>query len=188
MSEAASLAMPVAHEVTNHADSHSHATETPIAQSFAFSTQRWKRGITHATSGTGVLVMGVFLLTQISSTPGLAVQLAILGAVCSVGGLALLTKAVGDLFGRLVIDETGIAVRPSITGYSIAWNELSRWDVDLDAEFSEAHSVRFWTPDSPCAMFLSNSSLTHHDRTQIRRALLAHAADKANPPRQSLGQ
>lgn len=179
MSEATTFALPVAHDVTTHASSHSHATETPIAQSFAFSAQRWKSGVTHAASGTGLLAMGVFLLTQIGSTPGLAMQLAILGAVGSVSGLALLTKSIGDLFGRLVIDEAGIAVRPSITGYSIAWNELSRWDVNLDAEFPEAQSVRFWTPDSPCAMFLSNSSLSYHDRTQIRRALLAHAADKA---------
>ena len=178
MSEAATLALPVAHDANTHASSHRYATETSIAQSFAFSTQRWKSGVTHAASGTGLLAMGVFLLTQIGSTPALAVQLAILGAVGSVGGLALLTKSIGDLFGRLVIDEAGIAVRPSIAGYSIAWNELSRWDVNLDAEFPEAQSVRFWTVGSPCAMFLSNSSLTHHDRTQIRRALLAHAADK----------
>lgn len=118
-----------------------------------------------------------------SSPPGLAVQLAILGAVCSVGGLALLTKSLGDLFGRLVIDETGISVRPIFIGYSIAWNELSRWDVNLDAEFPEAQCVRFWTPGSPCAMFLSNSSLTHHDRTPIRRALFAHASDKATSSR-----
>lgn len=179
MSEAATLALPVAHDATLHAGSHSHATDTRVAQSFAFAAQRRKSGLMHAASGTGLLAMGVFLLTQIGSTPGLVVQLAILGAVCSVGGLALLTKSISDLFGRLVIDETGISVRPSLTGYSIAWNELSRWDVNLDAESPEAQCVRFWTADSPCAMFLSNSSLSYHDRTEIRRALLAHASDKA---------
>ena len=124
--------------------------------------------------------MGVFLLTQIGSTPGLVTQLAILGSVCSVGGLALLTKSISNLFGRLVIDETGIAVRPGLTGYSIAWNELNRWDVNLDSEHSEAHSIRFWTTGSPCALFIPNSRLTHHDRAQVRRALLAYAADKAS--------
>ena len=110
------------------------------------------------------------------------------GPACSIGGLALLTKAVGDLFGKLVIDESGIAIHPAFTGYSIAWSELSQWDVNLDADFPEAHSVRFWTPSSPCALSIPNSWLNHHDRTQIRRCLLSHAAAKAAQPNRTVGQ
>lgn len=191
MSEAATLALPVANELAvpqqTHTQAHSHETAaTP--QSFAFTSQRWKSGLQQGISGTGLLVMGVFLLSQISSTPALVAQLAILGSVCSVGGLALLMKAVGGMFGRLVIDESGIAIRPGFTGFSITWNELARWDVNLDAEYPEAHCVRFWTPDSPCALFIPNNWLTDHSRAQIRRSLLAHAADKASQTNRVIGQ
>jgi hypothetical protein len=189
MSETASIALPVPHETPLHTDVHAHPHEPAAApQSFAFISHRWKSGVTQGASGTGLLVMGAFLLSQISSTPALVSQLAILGAACSIGGLALLTKAVGDLFGKLVIDEAGIAIRPAFTGYAIAWNELSQWDVNLDADFPEAHSVRFWTPSSPCALSIPNSWLNHHDRTQVRRCLLSHAADKALRSGRAVGQ
>ncbi len=189
MSDAASIALPVPHDNALHADTHAHSHESAAApQSFAFVSQRLKSGVTQGLSGTGLLAMGAFLLSQISSTPALVSQLAILGAACSIGGLALLTKAIGDLFGKLVIDESGIAIRPAFTGYSIAWNELTQWDVNLDADFPEAHSIRFWTPSSPCALSIPNSWLNHHDRTQIRRCLLSHAADKAMRSGRTIGQ
>lgn len=187
MSEATTLTLPVAQEIA-HASSHGH-TETPIAQSFAFASQRWKYGVFHGAGGTGLFVMGVFLLSQIGSTPALAVQLAILGAVCSVGGLALLTKAVSGLFGRLVIDDTGIAVRPGFTGYSIAWSELDRWDVQLDSDrHPESQSIRFWTAGSPCALFIPNSWLSDQDRARVRRSLMLYAAGKALHSSRSRGQ
>ena len=188
MSEPATLALPVAHEIANQIHSHSHA-ETTGVQSFSFAGQCWKVGLSQGASGTGLLVVGVFLLSQIGSTPALVTQLAILGSVCSIGGLALLTKSIGNLFGRLVIDESGIAVRPGITGFSITWSELVRWQVNLDSELHpEAHSIRFWIAGSPCALFLPNGWLTHQDHAQIRRTLLAHAADKASRPSQAFGQ
>ena len=189
MSDAATIALPVAQENALQADVHAHHHESAATpQSFAFVSQRWKSGLTQGASGTGLFAMGAFLLSQISSTPALVSQLAILGAACSIGGPALLTKAVGDLFGKLVIDESGIAIHPAFTGYSIAWSELSQWDVNLDADFPEAHSVRFWTPSSPCALSIPNSWLNHHDRTQIRRCLLSHAAAKAAQPNRTVGQ
>lgn len=188
MSEAATLALPVAQEIAAHAAPHSHA-ETPIARSFAFATQRWKSGLVQGVGGMGLLGMGVFLLSQIGSTPALVVQLAILGSVCSVGGLALLAKAVSGLFGRLVIDDTGIAVRPGFTGYSIAWSELDRWEVQLDSErHPEAHSIRFWTAGSPCALFIPNSWLSNQDRAHVRRSLMSYAAGKALHSSRSRGQ
>ena len=189
MSEATTLALPVTHEIALHPHAHSHETTSTAAQSFAFAGQRWQSGLAQGASGTGLLGMGLFLLSQIGSTPALVTQLAILGAVCSVGGLALLTKSIGDLFGRLDIDETGIAVRPGLTGYAIAWSELDRWEVKLDSELhSEAHSIRFWTSGSPCALFIPNNWLTHQDRAEIRRTLLGYAADKASHPSRAVGQ
>lgn len=182
MSETATLALPVAHEIANQIHSHSHA-ETTGVQSFAFARQCWRSGLSQGASGTGLLVMGVFLLSQIGLTPALVTQLAILGSVCSVGGLALLTRSIGNLFGRMVIDEAGIAVRPGITGFSITCSELVCWDVNLNSEVHpEAHSIRFWTAGSPCALFMPNSWLPHQDHVQIHRTLLAHAADKASRP------
>jgi hypothetical protein len=150
-----------------------------LAKTFAFSAQRRKSGLVQGAGGVALLAVGIFLLTQITATPGLAVQLAILGALCTIGGLGFMVRSLGDTFGRLVVDEAGIAIRPSITGYSIRWSELDRWEVKLDSEkYPEANSVLFWTQDTPCALFLTNSSLTQQDRVDLRQILQTYAADK----------
>ena len=175
MSEASSPALSMTHETAGQVG----YAEMPLAQTFAFSAQRRKTGLAQGLGGAALLAVGAFLLTQITATPGLAVQLAILGSVCAVGGLGFLVRSMGDLYGRLVIDESGIAIRPSITGYSIRWNELDRWEVKFDsAQYPEANSVLFWTPDAPCALFIPNSSLTHQNRVDLRQILQTYAADK----------
>lgn len=188
MSETATLALPISQETTTDVRSHGHV-EAPIAQSIGFGAQRWKIGLVRGVGGVGLLVMGTFLLSQISSTPALVIQLAIIGAICLVSGLAFLTNSIANLFGRVVIDDNGIAVRPAFTGYSIAWKELERWEVRLDSDQPpEAHSVRFWTAGSLCAMFIPNGWLTNQDRMQIRRALHAYAGDKVRRPDSLRGQ
>lgn len=175
MPEASNPALSMTHETAGQVG----YAEMPLALTFAFSAQRRKAGIAQGLGGAALLTVGAFLLTQITATPGLSMQLAILGSVGIVGGLGLLVRSMGDLYGRLVIDESGIAIRPSITGYSIRWNELDRWEVKFDsAQYPEANSVLFWTPDAPCALFIPNSSLTHQNRVDLRQILQTYAADK----------
>jgi hypothetical protein len=150
MSGVASPPLSVVRETTFDVDS---LTAAPLV--FSFAPQRQKAGIVQGVIGVSLALLGAFLISQISTTPALVAQLAILGAVGVIGGLALMTRAVSDLAGRLVIDDTGISIRPAMTGYAISWNELSRWDVKLETEkYPEANGVLFWTGDEPCAMFI----------------------------------
>ena len=178
MSEAATLALPVAHEFTHPASARSHAA--PTTQTFAFATQRWQNGLALGAGGMALLSVGLFLLSQISTTPALVTQLAILGAVGCISGLALLMKSIRDLLGRLIIDETGIAIRPGFAGFAITWNELQRWEVRAEGDrHPEIPSVRFWIQGEPCALFIPNGWLTDANRDQIRHLLHTHAADRS---------
>ncbi len=154
-------------------------SDTPHGQSFGFGSQCARNGRTSAAIGAILLATGLFLISQIGSTPALVLQLAILGAGCTVGGLGLIMRSIRDLFGRLVIDEVGIAIRPSIVGYSISWNELSHWEVRTGMDrYPDANSILLWTGDIPCAMFVPNNWLSDHERVQIARSLRNFAADK----------
>ena len=192
MSEVTTLALPVPNNAAFDGNARSHARShapTAAVQSFAFATQRWQYGLTQAVGGTSLAVMGAFLLTQIGSTPGLTTQLAILGSICAVGGVALLTKAARDLFGRLVIDQNGITLRPGFAGFTISWNELKRWQVQLEGNsHPSSPSIRLWTQVESCPLFIPNSWLSDHDRDQIRHAMYSHAADKCMTDRHSFGQ
>jgi hypothetical protein len=90
-------------------------------------------------------------------------------------------KAMVHFFGRLMINENGITVLPKFAGYSIAWSELERWDVNLNSHNPEGHSIRFWTATSPSALFVPNRFLTSQDRAEIRHWLMHYAANKALP-------
>jgi hypothetical protein len=175
MSNSVSSTLSISRE---HSSTRIHS-EAPDGRSFGFGRQCGKSGRTCAVGGAVLLGTGLFLISQIGSTPGLVLQLAILGAGCTVGGLGLIMRSIRDLFGRLVIDEAGIAVRPAIMGYSISWNELSHWEVRTGMDrYPEANSILLWTGDTPCAMFVPNNWLSDQDRTQVARCLRYFAADK----------
>ena len=183
MSEATTLALPVAHEIAHHARHHAHAT-LPAELSIAFRSARWRVGLGFGAGGTVMLAVGAFLLSQIAATPALTAQLAILGSLGIVGGLALLTKSVRDLFGRLVINDDGIAVRPVFAGFSISWNELTNWEVKVDRnQHPDVPAIRFWTQGTLCPLFVSNGWLNDEARDHIRHALWTRASNKNSDPK-----
>lgn len=175
MPDSASPALSIARD-----HSHSRAcSDTPHGQSFGFGSQCARSGRTSAALGVVLGTTGLFLISQIGSTPALVLQLAILGAGCTVGGLSLIMRSIRDLFGRLVIDEVGISIRPSIVGYSISWNELSHWEVRTGMDrYPDANSILLWTGDTPCAMFIPNNWLSDQERVQIARSLRNFAGEK----------
>ena len=174
MSEAAAtFGLPLVHEITHHASHHAHAhSAVPAELFFAFRSTRWRTGLVLGAGGTALLAVGLFLLSQISETPALTAQLAILGSLGVVGGLAFLTKSVRDLLGRLVINDDGISVRPGFAGFSVPWSELTRWEVKAESDrHPEDPSVRFWIQGTLCPVFIPNGWLSDDARQQLRQEL-----------------
>ncbi len=178
MSDVASHGASAVHEVYSRS-ADSCETESGTARTFSFFGQRRRSGVTQGWAGVTLLAVGAFLFSQIGTTHLLAVQLAILGSVCIVGGLGFAILSIRDLFGRLVIDESGIAVRPGIIGETIRWNELAGWEVKPDSSrYPEACTVLIWTQEDPCALFVPNNWLTGQDRLELRRMLQTYAPEK----------
>lgn len=157
-------------------------TDSGTARTFSFIEQRRGSGVTQGWAAVTLLTVGSFLFSQIGTTHLLAVQLAILGSFCVVGGLGFAILSIRDLFGRLVIDESGIAVRPGIVGETIRWNELAGWEVKpVSIRYPDACTVLIWTQDDPCALFVPNNWLTSQDRLELRRMLQTYAPEKERP-------
>lgn len=139
---------------------------------YSFSGRRWKRGLIVSGLGVLALAIGVILLAEIHLTPGLKSQLVLLGSALIVGGLACQISAIRDLFGTLVIDDEGVAIRPSSTGFKIEWDKLDRWEVrEQESQHLESPCIRLWIQGSECPVFIPYGWLDPNDRHQIRRTL-----------------
>ncbi|MFO1096313.1 MAG: hypothetical protein U0992_23865 [Planctomycetaceae bacterium] len=139
---------------------------------FAFVRQRWQNGILTVV-GAGLMgVSGGFLLSQISATPGLKVQLAILGALLLIGALVMLRKAGTDLFGSIHVDRDGIHMRPTLAGFSVPWNRINRWEVCEDAQATYLPCLKVWVDGEEHPRSVPNGFLSHQDLHRLRKLLL----------------
>lgn len=146
------------------------------AHSFPFATRRWLAGFRRVAGAIIVGGTGSFLLMQISSTPGLVIQLAILGMLLIACAIFLLAGAVHDLFGRFIVDGRGVHQRPAFAGFSIGWEELQKWEVREDLpEISALPVIRLWGPQASGSYVVQSGLLSEADRHEIRRLLQLRA-------------
>lgn len=115
--------------------------------------------------------LGVFLFTQISSTPNLKLQIAGVAIFCCGLGLYLLPDALRSLFGKLRIDARGVRVTPGLFGFFIPWNELTHWEVDRV-------TFRFRSPKSRRTFTTSHQVLGVEQRDELREVLRECAAER----------
>lgn len=169
MSNEATFALPISQPVVLRESTHTSAW---AEQSFTFVSQRWQRGVTVGAGALVQLALGLFLLAEIQSTPGLKSQLALLGSILVVTGVACLVSASRDLFGRLVINNDGISVQPFVAGFSIPWEKIVRCQVkDLHSRHAESPYILLWTRDSACPVYIPYGWLSTHDRHQVQQVL-----------------
>ncbi len=65
------------------------AIDTSVVHTYWFGRRLWLNGMGRCVQALLLLAAGVFLLTQITSTPNLVVQIAITGSLMALGGLAM---------------------------------------------------------------------------------------------------
>lgn len=195
MSEAAELTLSLPGqaanvEVASHAfDAVYPASMSDKVHSFAFSSRRWMSGLGQAAAAVGFTGVGIGLLTQVASTPALRVQVAILGLLLIAGGIAFGFRAVQELFGRLVLDRSGIHSRPGPLGFSIAWNDLRRWEVREDVPGNSViPCIRLWQSGESTSCAIPSRLLSDGDRREVWRQLRLRAPhreitiDDVTPP------
>lgn len=157
----------------------SHTFDSPLptqlindSHAFPYATRRWLAGFRRVAGAVIVGGTGVFLLIQISSTPGLVIQLAILGALLIACSLFLLGAATTDLLGRFVVDGRGVHQTPAFAGFSIAWKDLQKWEVRDDLpEISALPVIRLWGPQASVSYVVQSGLLSEADRREIRQLL-----------------
>src|SRR5262249_43544904 len=106
-----------------------HEIDITVPHSYWLGKSQWLAGVSKSRQAGLLLAAGIFLLTQISETPNLSVQVGIVGTVLTLGGVALLVYAAGLLRAALTIDTTGVRARVGWTGFDVAWLSIERWAI-----------------------------------------------------------
>jgi len=144
--------------------------ESPL--SFTFARQRWQNGVMSLLGSMAMAATGGFLLSEIPRTPGLKVQMAILGVLLLLGSIALLYRIAIDLFGAVRVDRKGIHVRPAFAGFSAPWKAVQRWEVADDRSSAYLPCLKVWVDGKEHPHVVPGGMLSHHDLRQLRKLLI----------------
>ncbi len=126
-----------------------------------------------------LLGAGVFLLTQISSTPNLLVQIALTGSLLAIGGLAMLAHAASAFLTRLTIDRYGLRARVGWSTFATPWTNVVRWSVGTrKRSINELPGIRWWVVGSDSPMTIPDGYLDEHSRPRILRLFMELAPGK----------
>jgi hypothetical protein len=140
--------------------------------SFPAASPRFLHVGRRAVMALGCAGLGIALLMQIDDTPALAVQIALMGGSITLGGIVWGVQSILEFLGQLVIDGSGIHHLPAVSGFSIAWDDLQRWEVRDDVpETMPIPSVRFWVHERSGSYSVPDRLLSVADREDIRRIL-----------------
>ncbi len=146
---------------------------------FWFGRRIWTQVLGKAFQATVLLTAGIFLLVQAAATPKLIMQMSMVGGLLTIGGLAILVAAIGEIRSRLVIDQAGITARTGLTGFSIPWARIDRWSI---SETSRAHdqcaTLAIWGVGNSQPMTVADKYFSDADRRLAHRVLRAFAFGK----------
>jgi len=178
MSDVSSLAVALP-QSNRLRESESIPLDLAATHSFLFVRRRWLAGGSKVFQAALMLGTGAFLLSQASSTPNLVLQIAVVGTLLAIGGIAILAYAVSDFLGGLRVDPHGIRVRLGWSGYSITWPEVARWRInDVAAKIPDLYSVEICTAESSLPLTVPGGCLSAADHHLLRRLFHSFAENK----------
>lgn len=99
-----------------------------------------------------------------------------LGIACWGGTLYSLRTAIRNLVGTLIVDDSGIRLKPRFCGIHLWWSEVSMWCQEGERR---ATVFRFWKSGSNTPVTLPAKWLKPPDRERLTQALWNFAPAKA---------
>jgi hypothetical protein len=165
MSDSPGFALPMPERF---AEIPARAVDSNAVHYYWFGRRLWLTGLGRCVQALLLLVAGIFLLTQITSTPNLVVQIALTGGLMTLGGIALLYRALGDFFGGLKVDFKNVRVRTGWKSCSFPWSRVDRWSViDHKPRLAMMPGIAFWLTDRKEPITIAAGDLDEQSRRDI---------------------
>jgi hypothetical protein len=164
------------------ADSRLAISDVSAVHSFWFGRRLWPAAFGLGLQAALLLTAGVFLLTQIASTPNLAVQIALTGGLMTIGGIALLFRSLGTFRAGLKIDCKGVCARLGWRTISVPWSRVERWSVsEQELKLAQLPGIVVWVKGNKRLFAIPNGHLDNQSRHQIHQLfhILAYGKEAA---------
>jgi len=145
---------------------------------FRMSASRSKQGFMKLLWAGVIAGLSVFLLAEMPHTPGLALNLGIIGGIGLIAAAVLTLLAYRDLAGRLSIDEQGIALAPRWAGFQLGWKQVSSWQTtDEDELPPQMQQLKLWPKGNVSPIIVDTSWLSVESRGTLRKVLREVASE-----------
>lgn len=145
---------------------------------FGYNSRFRSVGLAFALGSVGLVLTGLFLLSQVAATPNVAVQLSAVGLMLTGAGLACLHQSTRRLLGGLTIDDQGISLTPALAGFTIPWPCLKRWQIrDRSFPLTGQPMARFWAEGQSLEFSIPAGSLSEEDLQTLRQILRDYAPE-----------
>ena len=158
------------------------AAEIPLdlaaVHCFRFLSQRWFAGVSSLTKGLLMLLVGIFLFSQIPSTPNLVVQMMIIATLLTVCGLVFSWLAWREFSGSFTIDQQGFQARFGLNSFSGNWSQVTNWDVSDSGHSADLPAVQIWTDKDDTLHSIPGGFIPPAEQLHVRQLLRSFA-----PPR-----
>ncbi len=148
-----------------------------VAHPFWFGRKLWTAGLGLVLQGAALIAAGVFLLTQMSSTPNLVVQIALTGSLLTLGGVAMLYRALGDFMAAMRIDRHGIRVHLGWQRMFIPWSCVEAWSVQ-EPQLEDLPAVTIKVQKKSQPVVITAAQADRVTRQDIQAVLRAFAVSK----------
>jgi len=170
-----SLTLPRNRQLAVHAPS----IDLEATYCFSFVRERWLPGAGKFVQSILMMGTGGFLFTQISSTPNLRVQMAIIASLLCFGGLFLISRVWSDFLGKLTLDKNGVSASYVWSKWSLNWSEIKRWRInETAANIAELACVEVWAADSELPKSVPGGHLREKDLHLVRHLFYAFAKEQ----------
>lgn len=178
MSNTAGLAIPL-HGPSRVANGHAATVDVNAVHYYWFGRRLWLAGLGKCVQALLLLAAGVFLLTQISSTPNLVVQIALTGSLLTAGGAAMLYRALGDFLAGMKVDRQWLKIRTGWKSVSVPWSKVEKWRIeDHVPKIAQLPCITLWLAEGLRPVTIASGNLDERSRSDIRELFQALAYSK----------
>lgn len=145
---------------------------------FRMAKSRSGAGFMKLATGAASAALGAFLLAEVPKTPGLALNLGIIGGIGIVAAAVLTLLALRDLTGRLAVNENGISLSPGWAGFNLTWKQVSSWQTtDEDELPPQMQQLKLWRRGEVTPIVVDTGWLSVESRGTLRKILHQVAGD-----------
>lgn len=140
---------------------------------FWLGRRRWNAALSGCALGGLMWAVSAFLANELYAAPLLTKEIGAVVVLLAVGGLGSLGWGLNALLGRFIFDQRGVRLSAAASGFAVAWQDLTAWEVRSQPNFVGGPGVRLWLRQALAPITVPGDWLSAEDCGTIHAILRA---------------